>query len=294
MSAHETFHLCGSHGCKRSSVPPSQFFRAANYFQQPKPGSPSRGRTRLGQYTLEWGEKEQKEDLHPGQLSALAWPPRRKQSLEGYKGKGPHEYWAITHTMGSGDGVTLSGVTVSSPVPLPPGGATSTGHPARLRGWKDGGGRQLGPRALGTERVPHRPGTGANCQRFSTGGVPSSAPCFTSWFGPWLLIASDRNRRKQWFPNLPDLKLFSWVRSASADQPRSRARCKRLCRFSLAAMGSPGLTPAMPMQQPWLPKSLLPLATSRVMSSASPFPIPSSCTLLHHPFLCLYMRPGLL
>lgn len=83
---------------------PSQFLGVANYFQQPKPGSPSRGRTRLGQSTLKGGEKEQKEDLHPRWLSALAWPPRRKQSLEGYKGKGPHEYLGITHTMGSGDG----------------------------------------------------------------------------------------------------------------------------------------------------------------------------------------------
>lgn len=85
-------------------APPANIGGVANYFQQPKPGSPSRGRTRLGQSTLKGGEKEQKEDLHPRWLSALAWPPRRKQSLEGYKGKGPHEYLGITHTMGSGDG----------------------------------------------------------------------------------------------------------------------------------------------------------------------------------------------
>lgn len=54
--------------------------------------------------TLEGGEKEQKEDLHPRQVSALAEPPRRKQSLEGYKEKGPPEYLNITHPMGSGDG----------------------------------------------------------------------------------------------------------------------------------------------------------------------------------------------
>lgn len=58
----------------------------------------------MGQSTLEQGEKEQKEDLHPRQLSALAWPLKRKQDLEGYKGKGSREYLGITHTMGSGDG----------------------------------------------------------------------------------------------------------------------------------------------------------------------------------------------
>lgn len=83
---------------------PSPFFGAAIYFQQPIHVSSSQGRTQLKQPTLQRGEKEQEEDLHPRQFSALVWPLRRKQSLEGYKGKGPHEYLGITYTMGSGDG----------------------------------------------------------------------------------------------------------------------------------------------------------------------------------------------
>lgn len=173
-------------------------------------------------------------------------------------------------------------------------GARSSGHPTRLRAGRM---RETGsrvPRALGTGRVPHRPGTGTNRQRPSSGGVPSSAPGFTSRFGPWLLIASDRNRRKRRFPNSPALELFARVLSAPADQPGSQAHCKPLPHFSPAEMGSPVFVLAAPMQQPRLPKPLLPLATSQATSSASPFPIPSSCTPLCHPFLCLYTQPGLL
>jgi len=104
MSAHEMFHLCGSHSCKRPLVLHSQILglpimsSSPNLSHQPEAGHG------WGQPTLEGREKEEEEDLHPGQLSALASPPRRKQSLEGYKGKGPREYLVVTHSVGSGDG----------------------------------------------------------------------------------------------------------------------------------------------------------------------------------------------
>lgn len=71
-SVHEMFYFSGSLGCKHPPGAPSQCFGAASYSQQPKPSSPSQGRTQLGQSTLEGGQKEQEEDLHPGQLSTLA------------------------------------------------------------------------------------------------------------------------------------------------------------------------------------------------------------------------------
>lgn len=64
---------------------PSQLFGAADGSEQPQPGSAPWGRTWWGQPTLERGEKEQKQDPHPGWLSALAGPPRGKQGLEGAK-----------------------------------------------------------------------------------------------------------------------------------------------------------------------------------------------------------------
>lgn len=65
--------------------------------------------------------------------------------------------------------------------------------------------------------------------------------------------------------------------------------CKLLRHFSPAEMGSPRLAPAMPTHQPRLPKPLLPLTTSRAMSSAPPFPIlpPTPCsTTLFFVFIC--------
>lgn len=76
-SVHEMFDFCGSLGCIHLVVPPRQCSGAASYSQQPKPSSPPQGRAQLGQSTLERGEKEQEENLHPGQLSTLAWSSRR-------------------------------------------------------------------------------------------------------------------------------------------------------------------------------------------------------------------------
>lgn len=142
MSAHETFHLCGSHGCKRPLVPPSQCFGVPNYIQQPKPGPPARGRTWLGTAYLGGG----REGAEGGPSSrALTWPLRRKQSLEGHKRKTPHEVSPIPWGQGmENKGGIQAGVTVSSPVP--PGGGSQeqrASHPAA--GWKDEGGRQPGP-----------------------------------------------------------------------------------------------------------------------------------------------------
>lgn len=100
---------------------------------------------KAGQPTLEGGEKEQEEDLHPGQLSTLAWPSRRQQSLKEYKGKGPHEYLSFPHAMRAGmeskgcAGGTPTGVTASSQLPV--SRRTQDHWASKLAvGWKDGRG----------------------------------------------------------------------------------------------------------------------------------------------------------
>lgn len=91
---------------------------------------------------MEGGEKEQEEDLHPGQLSTLAWPSRRQQSLKEYKGKGPHEYLSFPHAMRAGmeskgcAGGTPTGVTASSQLPV--SRRTQDHWASKLAvGWKD-------------------------------------------------------------------------------------------------------------------------------------------------------------
>lgn len=91
---------------------------------------------RAGQSTLERGEKEQEEDLHPKQLSTLPWPSRRQLSLKGDKEKRQQECLNIPHAMRAGmeskgcAGGTPASDTASSLLPLPLGGPGATGHPS--------------------------------------------------------------------------------------------------------------------------------------------------------------------